>query len=424
MGVGPWVDADRRRTPRAASGLLLVNRAPQVLITDADQRSVLSACRGLTAAGYRVSTVAEERFAIGHWSRSSTEQITLAGPEADPEGYVERLSRVLRRGKYDLVMPGTDESLLLISKRRDLIEPYARLGLPPHDVVLHALNKPLFCGQATAVGLAPPRSITCSSNAEALAAARKIAFPLVVKPTRSPRWKDGRIRHQRVQVVEDATLFETAVAEVGVPVTLQEYIPKTTILSFAAVRANGRLLGVTLARYARTYPLQRGSAALATTITPPRRLTQQIEELLGLIGWYGIFELELLDLGENRFGAIDFNPRPFGWMALAVGAGANLPALWCDHVLWRRSVSPHGARVGIHYRWEDGDIRNALALLRRGRLRSAAAVLRPRRRVVHAYFRIDDPAPLVARVLSAAQKASRRSSRGDLRVPAVGPRSN
>jgi predicted ATP-grasp superfamily ATP-dependent carboligase len=371
-----------RRAPRASHG----EAGPRVLVTDAKQRSALAACRGLAAAGYRVSTVADERFALGHWSRFSEERITLTGPEVDPGGYVERLSQVLRRGGYALVMPGSELSLALISEHRDLIEPYARLGLPPHEVVLRTLDKPLLCDQAAAV--------------------REFAFPLIIKPVRSITWTDGRTRHVKCQVVEDATAFKAAIAAVGVPLTLQEYVAGTTIVPCAAVRVDGRLLGLTFARYARTYPSRHGSAALATTIAPPRQLIQQIKELLELIGWCGIFELELLELGENRFGAIAFNPRPFGWMALAIGAGANLPALWCDHVLGRHSASPNGARVGIRYRWEDGDIRNALEELSRGRLRSAAAELRPYRRVVPAHFRIDDPAPLIARMLSLAQNVS------------------
>jgi len=384
-----------------------VNKGPRVLVTDAEHRSVLAACRGLAAAGYRVSTVAEERLALGHWSRCSKERIMLAGPQTEPEGYVERLSQVLRRGEYDLVMPGTELSLLPISERRDLIEPYALLGLPPHEVVLRALDKPLLHAQAAAVGLAPPKGVICSSTEEALATASGLEFPVVVKPLRSVTWRAGRIRQQIAQVVGDVSALEAAIAVVGGPLTLQEYVSGTNIISCAGVRVDGRLLGLTFARYGRTYPSQVGSAALAITVAPPRPLTRQIEELLGLIGWQGIFELELLELGEDRFGAIDFNPRPFGWMALAVGAGANLPALWCDHILGRRSVPPGGARVGIHYRWEDGDLRNALVQLRHARVRSTAAVLRPHRRVVHAHFRIDDPAPMVARMLSMARKASR-----------------
>ena len=324
----------------------------------------------------------------------------LEGPQTEPEGYVERLSQVLRRGEYDLVMPGTELSLLPISERRDLIEPYALLGLPPHEVVLRALDKPLLHAQAAAVGLAPPKGVICSSTEEALATASGLEFPVVVKPLRSVTWRAGRIRQQIAQVVGDVSALEAAIAVVGGPLTLQEYVSGTNIISCAGVRVDGRLLGLTFARYARTYPSPVGSAALATTIAPPQPLTQQVEELLGLIGWGGIFELELLELGENRFGVIDFNPRSFGWMGLAVGAGANLPALWCDYLFGRRSVSPDGARVGVHFRWEDADILNALARLRRGHLLSAAAVLRPHKRVVHAHFRIDDPAPLVARILS------------------------
>lgn len=383
-----------------------MNKDPRVLVTDAEQRSVLATCRGLAAAGYRVSTVAEERFALGHWSRFSKERIMLTGPRTEPEGYVERLSQVLRGGEYDLVMPGTELSLLPISERRDLIEPYARLGLPDHEVVLRALDKPLLQTQAAAVGLTPPKSVLCSSAEEALATASELKFPVIVKPTRSVTWTASRMRQQIAQVVGDMPALEAAIATVGGPLTLQEYLSGTNIVSCAGVRVDGLLLGLTFARYSRTYPPQVGSAALATTVAPPRTLIRQIEELLELIGWHGIFELELLELGENRFGAIDFNPRPFGWMALAVGAGANLPALWCDHILRQRSVSPDGARVGIHYRWEDGDLRNALVQLRQARIRSTVAVLRPHRRVVHAHFRIDDPAPLVARMLSMARKAT------------------
>jgi hypothetical protein len=185
--------------------------------------------------------------------------------------------------------------------------------------------------------------------------------------------------------------LEAAIAAVGVPLTLQEYVSDTTIVSCAAVRVDGQLLGLTHARYIRTYPSQRGSAALATTVAPPRSLTERVEKLLSLIGWCGIFELELLERGEDQFNASDFNPRPFGRMALAIGVGANLPALSCDHVCRRRNVSPGRARVGNSCRWEDAGARNALEHLRPARLCSAAAVLRPRMRVVHAHFRIDDP---------------------------------
>jgi predicted ATP-grasp superfamily ATP-dependent carboligase len=402
----------------------LVRQGPRVLVTDAEQRSVLATCRGLAAAGYRVSTVSAKRFALVHWSRFPDERITLAGPHADPDGYVQRLSEVLRRDQYDLLIPGSEPSLLPISERRGLIEPYARLGLPPHDVVLRALDKQLLERLAAAAGLAPPKSITCATAEEALAFAPELGFPLVVKPARSVTQTAGQIRQRVAKLVRDATQLAAAVAATGAPLTLQAYARGAGIVSCAAVRVDGELHGLTVARYVRTYPSRIGSAALAVTITPPHPLARQVEELVGLIGWQGLFELELLELGESRFGAIDFNPRPFGWLGLAIGAGANLPALWCDHVLQRRTVSRGAARPGIYYRWEDAEIRSVVAQLRRGRLRSAASVLRPHRRVVHAYFRRDDPGPLVAQMLSMARRFIGNIVRGGARAGATRPASS
>ena len=74
------------------------------------------------------------------------------------------------------------------------------------------------------------------------------------------------------------------------------------------------------------------------------------------------------DLGCSDIGLtltpIDFNPRLFGWMALAVGAGANLPAIWCDHLLGRTGVATGDARIGVHFRREDSELRRVAGLIR------------------------------------------------------------
>jgi predicted ATP-grasp superfamily ATP-dependent carboligase len=113
--------------------------------------------------------------------------------------------------------------------------------------------------------------------------------------------------------------------------------------------------------------------------------------------WVGLFELELIEYGPDTYGAIDFNPRPYGSLSLASRAGVPLTSLWCDWLLGERVAEPRHARVGTPYRWEDADLTHLVSRLRDGSLRSALAVAKPHRGVAHAYFRIRDPAPLVAR---------------------------
>lgn len=385
---------------------------PRVVVTDAEERAALAACRGLAAAGYDVTAVASRRPAVSHWSRAPKERVLLQDPRDDPAGYVESLEAILRRGSFDAVVPGSEASLLPISAGRASIEPLVRLGLPAHEEVLRALDKVLLHELAVEARLAPPPSVVCSSTDEAVDAARELGFPVVVKPARSFLAVGTSLRQENARVVQDRRGLEAAAASLGTPLTVQEFVSPEGLVSYAGVRSGDALLGLTVARYSRTFPVPMGSAAMAVTIQPPDKLTERVADLLGRIGWEGLFELELLDLGSGRYGAIDLNPRPFGWMSLPIAAGANLPAIWCDRLLERASVPTGPARVGVRYRWEDADLRHLLWQLRRGRLRRAAAVLRPYRRVVHAHFRLDDPGPLLARLLYMAQKSRHPGTRG------------
>ena len=68
-----------------------------VVVTDAEERAVLGACRGLTSAGYRVCAVARLRPAATHWSRACSERVTLPDPRISVERFVEGLEELLRR---------------------------------------------------------------------------------------------------------------------------------------------------------------------------------------------------------------------------------------------------------------------------------------------------------------------------------------
>ena len=132
-----------------------------------------------------------------------------------------------------------------------------------------------------------------------------------------------------------------------------------------------------------------------------------LETLWAELGWEGLFELELIERGDASWYAIDLNPRPYGSLALAIGAGANLPAIWCEHLL---GSSPQAvtASPGVFYRWMDADLRHGLWQLRNGNgTRSrAGGVLSTHRGVVHPYFRGADPGPGVARLVEVGRRTA------------------
>jgi predicted ATP-grasp superfamily ATP-dependent carboligase len=365
-----------------------------ILVTDGEERAALAVCRGLAAAGYGVAAAAAARPAAAHWSRSVRERLRLPNPRHDAGAFADALEHAVSGDRFAVLIPGSEAALVVVSERRERLEPHVRIGLPPRDVVDRALDRVAVLQLASRVGLGPPPSLTCTNEAEALAAAERLGYPVLLKPARSVL-QDGGLMRQRTSVtVGEPTALRRIVASFGTRVTVQKR-EDAPVLSLGGVFAGGRLLGLCTSRYRRTWPPGGGSASFTETIDPPDELVDRLEELLAELAWEGLFELEGLELADGRFASIDFNPRPYGSMILSVASGASLPALWCDHLLGKRP-EPRRSRPGVHYRWEEAEARNVLWRIRRGRLREAAAILRPHRETTRALFEPRDPAPVLA----------------------------
>jgi predicted ATP-grasp superfamily ATP-dependent carboligase len=386
--------------------------APRALVTDGEQRAALAACRGLAAAGYDVAAAAAPRTAVCHWSRAVRERIRLPEPREQPAAYLDALAHALADRRFDVLLCGSEASLLPISEHRSRFEPFVSLGLPSHETLVRALDKHALLEHASAVGLPPPKSVVCTNAARARVAATQLGFPVLVKPSRSFLESGEALRQEVVRIARDRGEVGTAAAAVAGPCTIQAFDPDAKVVSCSGVRVEGRLLASGVCRYLRTWPARAGNASLAVTIEPPSGLLERVEQLLERIGWDGIFELELLETSSGALEAIDLNPRVFGQMAIMIAAGANMPAVWCDHVLGRAAAEPARARPGVVYRWEDAELKNLVWQLGHGYVRAGLSVLRPHRRVVHAHARASDPAPLLARSAYLVRQIPRRARLG------------
>jgi predicted ATP-grasp superfamily ATP-dependent carboligase len=323
-------------------------------------------------------------------------------PLSDSEGeYVQALAAIVREGRYEMLIPGSDQALRAISANRAQLEAHVLLALPPHEVVLRSLDKLALARSALAAGLPCPETAVCSGVEQALAAAEALSYPVLIKPQHvvtelgpslerhaSLRVNGPEELARRVPVCGDACLVQSAASG--------------EVVSYAGVRAGGSMLAVAMSRYSRTWPPSAGPNTFSVSAEPPAGLTERTGRLLDDIGWEGMFQLQLIHSSGDSFSVIDLNPRPYGSLSLAIAAGANIPAVWTEWALGG-SPQPVTAAPGYSYRWEDGDFRCMIWNFRRRRLRAAADVLRPRRHVSHAYFRSDDPLPFVARMAAVIQ---------------------
>ncbi len=369
---------------------------------------MLAASRTLHRAGYQVAAASSTRLAAAQWSRSCAERIRAPDPRQHAAGFINALGEVLERRRYATVLAGTDSALLAISEGRARLEGLTRLGLPPPDAVERSLSREALEAAAKRAGLQPVEAVRCWHLDQGIAAAGQLGFPVVLKPAYGAQVTDGRVtKVPKARQVSDALALEEALPAFHGEFLVQRLV-SGNVVSFAGVMADGALLGVACAIYRRTWPPHGGSVAFGRTVACPPGLEEKVSSLVGMLGWKGIFELELIESPSEGLVPIDFNPRPYGSMAVAARAGAPLAAIWCDWLLGRSSPQAR-ARPGHPYRWEDGDLRHLAWQLRHGDARSAAAVLRTHRSVTHAHYQGSDPLPLLARGLYLCLEAFKRS---------------
>jgi predicted ATP-grasp superfamily ATP-dependent carboligase len=393
----------RSLTGGKASGRAGVRR---VLVTDGQERCAIAAMRSLHAAGLHVtaSAPAGASPAPGLWSRACSQRLRTPSPVDDPDGFAAAIEAALADSPHETVLAGGDAALLALSRRRERIESLLSLGLalPPHEAVAAATDKTALLAAAEQAGLPCAPTALCSSAAEVLAASDELGYPVVVKPVSSVYEQHGHLRQEPGRAAGSRAEVEELVPRYGGRCIVQR-AETGQVHSVGGVAAGGRMLGLCVSRYLRTWPPAGGNAAFSESIEPPQGLSERVLALLEAIGWEGIFELELLRRADGSFVSLDLNPRVYGSMALALRAGADLPALWLRHLHGERP-EPQVARPGLRYRWEDAEMRRVGFELRHGHPLGAAGVARPRRRTVHPHLQAGDPGPFAARLAYLARR--------------------
>lgn len=335
---------------------------------DGHGRSALAAVRALAAAGYKPS--------VGTWGRAS-----LAGA-----------SRASRR---TLVLPSPSETSFASAVTSAAEEVEALSVFPTSDAALRALRAPgselvdkaALSERAASVGFPTPPTRHFEGGDALLDASSTFHYPVVVKPAFPTR------RAERF----DAPRALSGLAGATEPLLVQPYIAEP-MRAVGGVIHDGRMVAASHQRNLRTWPAQCGTSSAAETIDPDETLEGALLELLG--GFEGIFQAQL----AGPF-LLDLNPRVYGSLPLAVAAGTNLPAVWCD--LQRGvDVGEHRARPGVRYRWIEGDLRSIWAAIRRGKLPLGKALraLAPSRGTAHSTESLSDPWPAFVRLRHGARR--------------------
>ncbi|MDD5544018.1 MAG: ATP-grasp domain-containing protein [Acidobacteriia bacterium] len=269
--------------------------------------------KGLRYSGeaFQCSIVEVQPWAAGNYVVDRFFVIPPVGK--DPQEYVNRILRISRREKIDLVIPTVSEELLPLAERRHEFEEQGiRVMVSNPAAIAVTVDKWKTYQFCQAEGIRCPRTGLVQGKDSVGAFARRMGFPISLKP----RWGRGSAGFH---VVRDMKVLKTLNPVHST--IMQEYIGGMEYSTDVLMQDGIPVLAVPRERL-RT---ESGISVIGKTVRLPKvsKFAINICEALGL---EGVANVQIkLDRGGPTL--IEVNPRFAGTTILSVAAGVNFPYL-------------------------------------------------------------------------------------------------
>ncbi len=200
----------------------------------------------------------------------------------------------------------------------------------------------------------------------------------------------------------------------GSPI-LQSKIPGMLIAIVVVADQRARLRAIVQQEAERIWPPEAGTSARARTVPLDKDLVGSVATLVAELGWTGLAQLQFIRGPDGRARLTDFNGRFYGSMALALGAGVNLPAIWASMATDGHTGSPVEARPGVRFHWLEGDLRRAFDERRGGLFNDVATSIRYGRGACASIWSLEDAWPGIWHVGSLLARGTNKLAGGSRR---------
>jgi predicted ATP-grasp superfamily ATP-dependent carboligase len=288
----------------------------------------------------------------GRWSRYCTLRRPCP-PVENAAVFLPWLRDKLRSGEIVRVAPTTDLIAFYISSLRSDFAPEVQRTIAPLAEIENCLIKTRFSLVSGGEGESMLPTASADSLESAMTVASKLGYPLMLKPNshlvvgfvergavvRSQ--EDLALHFVRYDAIRGQEELALAYPEVQWPL-IQRYVPsaRNRVYSVSGVKdVDGGVLSACVSYKREQWPPDVGVSTVQIGCENARILEFGLK-IVDRVLSRGIFEIEVVADGENLY-AIDLNPRAFGFIALDIARGSDLPWLWYRSTLQRMTPSPN-----------------------------------------------------------------------------------
>jgi D-aspartate ligase len=289
---------------------------------------------------------------MGYVSKYVKHKVYAPHPERAENEFLELLVECASRFGGGLLIPVSDETLVAVSRHRDLLARHYVVACTEWDITRRFIDKKHTYALADAVGVATPKTLVPRSLEDVERYGKTIEYPCLVKPCQSHLFfaHFGRKMVPVGNLEQMLAIYQQAV-EAGMEVMLQEIIPgeDTHVVNYNSYFWDGQPLAEFTAQHVRKDPPEFGSPCVAISkqipevIEPGRRILQAM-------GFYGYSCTEFKkDPRDGVYKLMEVNGRHNLSTLLAVRCGINFPWLHYKHLVKGELPSAPAYRTGIYW---------------------------------------------------------------------------
>jgi predicted ATP-grasp superfamily ATP-dependent carboligase len=313
----------------------------KVLIPEEQKTNVLATLRSLGR---------EMKFSLGHSSENRFRKsryldrvIPLPDPKEGTSDYVQAIVDI--QDNYDVLLPFGHYATAAVSlnvQSFDIPHPIA-----PYNVLRYGHDKGLTFEKCISMEIDHPDTefefIVPSEYPVVIKARKNCGVASGIRYARNrDEFRRGWMEITNQENIENLSEYHNPI--------IQEYIPGE-IHDCVGLYQEGKCKAILTQRRVETCPIEGGPGAYDVT-TRDTELMRLTMEFLDEIPWHGPFQLEWkLDPRDGRFKLIEFNPKMWGTLELAIKAGMNIPKMAIDLALGKKLNTQRAYEVGSKHMW-------------------------------------------------------------------------
>ena len=246
------------------------------------------------------------------------------------KGKEEEVYELLKKGKYDVLLPISDFTVPFISKHKKEIEHRygVKCAVPDYEQVYIVEDKSRFmqfCQQNNV-----PHPKTSRLTAETIEGVGiEVGFPALIKPDYSV----GARGITRVNNLNELKEKFPEISDKYGSCTLQEFVDNQEYYYNVMMYRNkeGSILATAIIKIVRMYPVGAGSSSCCISVEN-EDLTKICEDCLEKLNWVGMADFDVLQrLDNGEYKIIEINARVPASLRGAAISGVNFPEIIvCD----------------------------------------------------------------------------------------------